>query len=83
MASELGGGTDMPELGKILILTGLCLVIVGLAVTFGDRLGLFRIGRLPGDIAYRRGNFTFYFPLVTSIVLSIVLTALLWFIGRR
>jgi hypothetical protein len=70
-------------MGKLLILVGALLVLVGLALTFGDRLGFFRIGRLPGDIVYRRGNFTFYFPIITSIVLSLLLTALLWFFGRR
>ena len=41
------------------------------------------IGRLPGDFSYRKGNFGFYFPLATSIVVSIVLTLLMWFFNRR
>jgi hypothetical protein len=41
------------------------------------------LGRLPGDIVYRRGNFTFYFPLVTSILLSVLLTGILWLFSRR
>ena len=73
----------MPELGKPLIVIGAVLVLLGVALTFGDRLSLFRIGRLPGDIVYRRGNFTFYFPLVTSIVISVLLTLLFWLFGRR
>ena len=73
----------MAELGKLLILVGGLLIVLGLALTFGERLSYFRIGRLPGDIVYRRGNFTFYFPLVTSILLSLILTALFWFFGRR
>ena len=73
----------MGDLGKPLIVIGLILVLVGLALTFGDRIPFFRLGRLPGDIVYRRGNFTFYFPLITSIVLSLLLTLVLWFIGRR
>jgi hypothetical protein len=64
-------------------MTGVLLLIVGLALTFGDRFGFFRIGRLPGDIVYRRGNLTLYFPIITSIVLSLLLTVALWFIGRR
>lgn len=72
----------LPEVGKILMIFGAVLVVVGLVLTFGDRLPL-RIGRLPGDIVYRRGNFTFYFPLVTSILLSLILTLLFWVIGRR
>jgi len=70
-------------MGKFLILVGVFLILVGIALTYSDRFSFLRIGRLPGDIVYRRGNFTFYFPLVTSIVLSVILTALFWFFGRR
>ena len=73
----------MPEFGKPLILIGALLVLVGLALTLGDRLTFLRFGRLPGDIVYRRGNLTLYFPLATSILLSLILTALLWFFGRK
>jgi uncharacterized protein HemY len=62
-------------MGKTLLIVGLVIAAIG-AVTM---LGL-PLGRLPGDIAVRRGNFSFYFPLTTSIVVSIVLTLLLaWF----
>ena len=73
----------LPELGKALIILGAVLVLVGLALTFSDRVPLFRLGRLPGDVVYRRGNVTFYFPLVTSILLSLVLMFLFWLFGRR
>ena len=73
----------MPEFGKPLILIGAVLMLIGLALTFGDRVAILRFGRLPGDFEYRRGNFTFYFPLVTSIVLSLLLTLILWLFGRR
>ena len=73
----------MPELGKLLILIGAFLLVLGLAFTFGERFFFLRIGRLPGDMVFRRGNFTFYFPLVTSIVLSLILTALFWLLRRR
>jgi hypothetical protein len=72
----------MPGVGRALIVMGLILVAVGLAVTFSDRLPL-RIGRLPGDIVIRGKNSTFYFPLVTSLLLSALATVLLWLIGRR
>ena len=72
----------LPELGKTLIVLGAILLAVGLLLTFSDRLPL-RIGRLPGDMVYRRGNFTFYFPLVTSILVSLALTLLFWLFGRR
>ena len=73
----------MPEIGKLLILVGAVLIVAGVAVTFADRIPFFRLGRLPGDIVYRRGNFTFYFPIITSIVLSLLLTLLFWIFGRK
>ena len=73
----------MPQFGKILITVGIVFVVVGVLLMFSDRLSFFRIGRLPGDIVYRRGNFTFYFPLVTSILISLFLTLLFWVLGRR
>ena len=65
----------MRDLGKLLIITGLVIAAVGVALTAG-------LGRLPGDIVYRRGNFTFFFPLMTSILLSIILTLIFWFFRR-
>jgi len=64
----------MPELGKILIVVGAVLLVVGIALTFWPGLGL---GRLPGDIVVRRHNWTIYFPIVTGIILSVVLTLIL------
>jgi len=58
--------------GKLLVLVGLLIAGVGLLIMLG-----LPIGRLPGDIAVRRDNFSFYFPITTSIVLSIILTLLL------
>jgi hypothetical protein len=63
--------------GRFLIVIGIVLVVVGLLVNFGVP-----IGRLPGDITYRRGNFSFYFPLTTSIIASILLTLLMMFLRR-
>ncbi|MFZ5989998.1 MAG: DUF2905 domain-containing protein [Bacillota bacterium] len=57
--------------GKLIISLGAVLLLVGTLMYFGGRLG---IGRIPGDIVYRKGNFVFYFPLATSILLSIILT---------
>ena len=73
----------LPQFGKILITVGIVFVAVGALLLFSDRLSFLRIGRLPGDIVYRRGNFTFYFPLVTSILISLFLTLLFWVLGRR
>jgi hypothetical protein len=68
-------------LGRVLVLSGIVLVVVGLLVMLAGRFT--PLGRMPGDIVYRRGNFTFYFPVVTSILLSILLTAVLWLFSRR
>ena len=70
----------MPEIGRVLLVVGAVLLVLGLVLTFAGRLPF--VGRLPGDIVYRRGNFTFYFPVVTSIVLSVLLTAVLWLFRR-
>jgi len=68
-------------LGKILIVFGLLIVLGGVVLVLAGRVPW--IGRLPGDIHIQRGNFTFYFPLATSLLLSIVLTLILYLLGRR
>lgn len=69
----------MPEmnLGKWLIVAGIALVALGLLVMAGSKLGL---GRLPGDIRYESGSTRVYFPITTMILLSVVLTLLIWLI---
>lgn len=64
-------------MGKFLIIVGLVIAAVGMLISMGVPLG-----RLPGDISYRRGNFSFHFPIVTSIVVSIILTLLFSFFRR-
>ena len=71
----------MADLGKLLILLGVGLAIAGLALVFLGKTN-FPVGRLPGDIVYRGRNTTFYFPLMTSIILSVVLSLVLYVIGR-
>ena len=68
-------------IGRTLVLLGVVLVIVGLLVGVVGRFT--PLGRLPGDIVVRRPNFTFYFPVVTSILLSVLLTLVMWFFQRR
>jgi len=68
-------------LGKLLVLLGGTIVIVGLAMILLGRTNL-PLGRLPGDIIYRGKNMTFYFPLATSILISVVLSLLLYLIGQ-
>lgn len=69
-------------LGKLLLTFGLVLAALGLLLTLGPKLPG-RLGRLPGDIIIRRENFTFYFPLVTCLLLSVILSLLFWLLGRR
>ena len=72
---------DLGAAGKLLILGGLLLAGVGVLLLVAGRIPL--LGRLPGDVYVQRGNFTFYFPLVTSIVLSVLLTLVLNVLARR
>ncbi len=71
----------MADLGKLLLVFGVVLVIAGGALVLLGRTNL-PLGRLPGDIIYRGKHTTFYFPLATSILLSVVLSVLLYAIGR-
>ena len=66
----------MNELGKLLVVVGLIIIGVGLLLWSG--FGKAWFGRLPGDIHYTRGHFTFYFPLATCILLSLLFTVILW-----
>ena len=66
-------------MGKLLILIGLALIVVGLIWLAGERLGL---GRLPGDIVVEREGFRLYIPLMTSLIVSVVLSLALWLFTR-
>lgn len=70
----------MESFGRYLVIGGIILIIVGLLFPFILKLGL---GKLPGDILIKKGNFTFYFPVVTSILLSLLLTFILNVVFRR
>ncbi|KHO62305.1 MULTISPECIES: DUF2905 domain-containing protein [Thermoanaerobacter] len=65
--------------GKMLIFMGAILILIGVLFSVGSKIGL---GRLPGDIVYQKGNFTFYFPIMTSLLLSLFLTLILWLFRR-
>lgn len=71
----------MQYMGRFLIVTGIIIAVVGCLLLFSAKIPW--LGKLPGDIMIQRKNFTFYFPLATSILLSIIITLLLWFFGRR
>ncbi len=70
-----------PEaIGKLLIITGLVLVVIGALFIFTKFIPM---GRLPGDIYIKKDNFSFYFPLATSIIISIILTLISFFLGKK
>jgi hypothetical protein len=70
----------MNEIGRLLLILGAVLLVAGVIFLAAGRLGL---GRLPGDFVLRRGNVSCFFPLATSILLSLLLTLVFWMLGRR
>jgi hypothetical protein len=69
------------EVGKLLLVFGLVIAAAGVVLILAGRIPW--VGRLPGDVYIQRGNWTFYFPLATSLLLSLVLTLVFWIVGRR
>jgi hypothetical protein len=75
---------DLSAFGKLLLGIGALLVVIGVVLVFGSRLpGLSGLGRLPGDMFIKRDNFTFYFPVTTGILISLILTGIVWLLFRR
>lgn len=72
---------DLSGLGKTLIVLGVLIAVIGLALIFAGKIPW--LGRLPGDFVYRGKNVTFFFPLMTSLVVSVILSVILWLINRR
>jgi hypothetical protein len=70
----------MAGLGKPLIICGIILIVFGVIITFAGKIPW--LGRLPGDIYVKRENFTFYFPLATSILISVLVSLLFWLLKR-
>ncbi len=70
----------MGEMAKMIILVGICLVVIGLAMLLIQKVPF--LGRLPGDILIKKEKFTVYFPLATSIILSIIISLILYLIGK-
>ena len=70
----------MSEMAKVMILIGVLLILVGLVILVFPRLPF--VGKLPGDILLKKENYTFYFPLATSIVISIIISLILYFINK-
>jgi hypothetical protein len=71
----------MAEMGRVLVIIGVALVVIGVVIMLLGRTGL-PLGRLPGDFVYRGKNTTFYFPLATSVLLSVVLSLIAFLISR-
>jgi len=71
----------MQYIGRFIVIIGIALVAIGGLLMLSGKIPW--LGRLPGDIIIQRKNFTFYFPIATSILLSIIITLILWLIGRR
>jgi Protein of unknown function (DUF2905) len=72
----------MNDVGKILVAVGLVLIVVGGLIWLSGKLNL-PLGRLPGDIRIERGSFKFYFPLATCLLISAVLTLVMWLLHRK
>ena len=70
----------MQTAGKLLVLVGEVSVLLGLALTFSDKIPF--LGKLPGDISIKKENFHFYFPITSSILLSVVLSLVVWIISH-
>jgi membrane protein implicated in regulation of membrane protease activity len=70
------------QLGKFLVIAGVILVVAGLLLMAGPKFSSLGLGLLPGDIAYKGKSWQFYFPIVTCLVLSVVLTLVFWIISH-
>ena len=72
----------MTSIGRSLILIGIVLLVLGLILTYGDFWHFLRLGRLPGDISIKRGNYQFYFPITTCILVSLCLTLIIYLLKK-
>jgi Protein of unknown function (DUF2905) len=71
----------MNGLGRPLIMMGLVLIAIGLLITFAPKLPTW-LGRLPGDISIKRDNFSFHFPIVTCLIVSVFISLIMWLLKR-
>jgi hypothetical protein len=69
------------QVGRFLVIGGIALAVLGLMVMAGARFSFLGLGRLPGDITFRGKHFQFYFPIVTCVLISVAVTAVLWIIS--
>ena len=71
---------DYGHIGRTLALVGVAILVIGVALMLAAKIPL--VGRLPGDFAWKRGSFTFYFPLATCLILSLLVSAVLWLVRK-
>ena len=81
LLSGIQSCNTMGDLGKSIIFIGIVLVVIGILMTIAGKIP--GVGKLPGDIFIKRENFSFYFPLTTCILLSIILTAIMHFFSKK
>lgn len=81
MNSRSMAGPMSYQVGKLVLAVGVALVVIGLLLMAGARLGFLNLGRLPGDIAYKGKHVSFYFPVVTCLVISAVITGVMWLLS--
>lgn len=72
---------ELGAFGKILIFFGIIMIVVGVVLLIGNKIPF--LGKLPGDIAVQKKNFGFYFPITTCIVISIIISLIMWLFGKR
>lgn len=72
---------DLRILSKPAIVIGICLIVLGAALHYSDKIPF--LGKLPGDIHIKKENFTFYFPFATCVLLSIIISVVLWLVRKR
>ena len=72
----------MIPMGRLLIVVGIVLIVLGLLLSYSNFFSFLKLGRLPGDIAIKRDNFWFYFPITTSILLSLILTLVVYLLKK-
>ena len=75
--------SGLGTIGKLLIVVGLMIALVGVILILAGRFPGLKIGRLPGDIYVEREGWSFYFPLATSILLSVIISLILWLVSRK
>ncbi|MCF6147121.1 MAG: DUF2905 domain-containing protein [Candidatus Kuenenia sp.] len=72
---------EFGSFGKILIAIGVIMIIIGVLFLFGNKIPF--LGRLPGDVAIQKKNFSFYFPITTCIIISIILSLIMWLLSKK